>query len=419
MRKFNIIAAITILSASMLTGCGKEIKEYNDSYIVASVKNGDSKLDYATASTYLRIMQAQTYDYVQNQLKEEKTTSDDIWNSPLSKDDDSKYNTYGEQFKGEALSDLETMLISEERSEDYNVKFTDNDEKKCDEIADTFIEKTGADAVGAMHASKESVVNMLKLMTYESRVKEKIQEKADLNIDEDEYNQTTFSYTTVYKDSFEDVEKTAKNITETYEKDNDFDAAVATEGLTAESVTFTTKKPEYKEIGLGKTIIKNSLKLKDGECSSYEDKDGNIVILYMKAVKDESESNSKKSELENQKKSDYYNDTIKKLKKDTKIKVDEDAWDSIKVSKKEIYTSMKDADNDADDTSNESNDSSNKAVIGGDDSSIDVDVTASDGGVTNAEITSGEGDSQEDKDGESDKATDDKNIAEQDDSETK
>jgi len=72
MRKFNIIAAITILSASMLTGCGKEIKEYNDSYIVASVKNGDSKLDYATASTYLRIMQAQTYDYVQNQLKEEE-----------------------------------------------------------------------------------------------------------------------------------------------------------------------------------------------------------------------------------------------------------------------------------------------------------------------------------------------------------
>ena len=326
---------------------------------------------------------------------------------------------FGEQFKGEALSDLETMLISEERSEDYNVKFTDNDEKKCDETADTFIEKTGADAVGAMHASKESVVNMLKLMTYESRVKEKIQEKADLNIDEDEYNQTTFSYTTVYKDSFDDVEKTAKNITEAYEKDNDFDAAVATEGLTAESVTFTTKKPEYKEIGLGKTIIKNSLKLKDGECSSYEDKDGNIVILYMKAVKDESESNSKKSELENQKKSDYYNDTIKKLKKDTKIKVDEDAWDSIKVSKKEIYTSIKDADNDADDTSNESNDSSNKAVIGGDDSSIDVDVTASDGGATNAEITSGEGDSQEDKDGESDKATDDKNIAEQDDSETK
>lgn len=80
---------------------------------------------------------------------------------------------------------------------------------------------------------------------------------------------------------------------------------------------------------------------------------------------------------------------------------------------------MKDADNDADDTSNESNDSSNKAVIGGDDSSIDVDVTASDGGATNAEITSREGDSQEDKDGESDKATDDKNIAEQDDSETK
>ena len=131
---------------------------------MASVKNGDSKLDYATASTYLRIIQAQTYDYVQNQLKEEKTTSDDIWNSPLSKDDNSKYNTYGEQFKGEALSDLETMLISEERSEDYNVKFTDNDEKKCDETADTFIEKTGADAVGAMHASKESVVNMLKLM---------------------------------------------------------------------------------------------------------------------------------------------------------------------------------------------------------------------------------------------------------------
>lgn len=418
MRRFNIIAAITILSASMLTGCGKEVKEYNDSYIVASVKNGDSKLDYATASTYLRIMQAQTYDYVQNQLKEE-TTSDDIWSSPLSKDDDSKYDTYGEQFKGEALSDLETMLISEEKSEDYDVNFTENDEERCDEIADAFIEKTGADAVGAMHASKESVVNMLKLMTYESRVKEKIQDEAGLDIDEDEYNQTTFSYTTVYKDSFDDVEKTAKSITDAYDKDkdNDFDSAVATEGLTAESVTFTTKDPEYEEIGLGKTIIKNALKLKDGECSSYEDKDGNIVILCMKAVKDESESDSKKSELENQKKSDYYDDTMKKLKKDTKIKVDEDAWDSIEVSKKEIYTSMKDADDDSDETSDESNDDSNKAVIGGDDSSIGVDVTASDGGATSAEITSGEEGTKEDSNSEN--VSDDTDTAEQDNTETK
>lgn len=206
MRKFNIIAIVTALAASTLAGCGTANTkiDFDPDHIIASIKDSDVKLDYATANTYVRIMQAETYDYAQGVMEEDETPSDDIWSEVLTEKTEKGYQTYGEVFKDETLDNLKTMLVSEEHMDDYNITFTDDEQERWNTVADDFVEKTDGAALEAMHADKTSIVNTLRLMAIQDRVKTKVKKEADVTVDDTDIQQTTFSYTTVYKDSFDD-----------------------------------------------------------------------------------------------------------------------------------------------------------------------------------------------------------------------
>ena len=143
MRKFNIIAIVTALAASTLAGCGTANTkiDFDPDHIIASIKDSDVKLDYATANTYVRIMQAETYDYAQGVMEEDETPSDDIWSEVLTEKTENGYQTYGEVFKDETLDNLKTMLVSEEHMDDYNITFTDDEQERWNTVADDFVEK--------------------------------------------------------------------------------------------------------------------------------------------------------------------------------------------------------------------------------------------------------------------------------------
>ena len=90
MRKFNIIAIVTALAASILAGCGTSNTkiDFDHDHIIASIKDSNVKMNYATANTYVRIMQAETYDYAQKVMKDDETPSDDIWSEVLTEKTD-------------------------------------------------------------------------------------------------------------------------------------------------------------------------------------------------------------------------------------------------------------------------------------------------------------------------------------------
>ena len=181
MRKFNIIAIAAALTASMFSGCGTATEKFEPDYIIASIKDSDVKLDYATANTYVRIMQAETYDYAQGVMKEDETPSDDIWSEVLTEKTENGYQTYGEVFKDETLDNLKSMLVSEEHMGDYNITFTDDEQERWNTVADDFVEKTDDAALEAMHADKASIVNTLRLMAIQDRVKTKIKKEYFFN----------------------------------------------------------------------------------------------------------------------------------------------------------------------------------------------------------------------------------------------
>lgn len=394
MRKFNIIAIVTALAASTLAGCGTANTkiDFDPDHIIASIKDSDVKLDYATANTYVRIMQAETYDYAQGVMEEDETPSDDIWSEVLTEKTENGYQTYGEVFKDETLDNLKTMLVSEEHMDDYNITFTDDEQERWNTVADDFVEKTDDAALEAMHADKASIVNTLRLMAIQDRVKTKVKKEADVTVDDTDVQQTTFSYTTVYKDSFDDPEQTAKDIKTAFEKseDKDFSAAVSEQGITSSDVTITTNDPDYDEIGLDKDLVDEIMKLNDGECGYYTDKNGNIEVFYMTAKNDKDATDAKRSSKEEEKKTEYYNDTIEKWKDAAEIEIDKKAWDSIKVNKNAIYTELHENDADDSDTTVTATDDGGTVTAG--DSNVSVGVTASDGGEVNADVTTGKTD---------------------------
>lgn len=412
MRKFNIIAIAAALTASMFSGCGTATEKFEPDYIIASIKDSDVKLDYATANTYVRIMQAETYDYAQGVMEEDETPSDDIWSEVLTEKTEKGYQTYGEVFKDETLGNLKSMLVSEEYMDDYNITFTDDEQERWNTVADDFIEKTDEAALEAMHADKASIVNTLRLMAIQDRVKTKIKKEADVTVDDADVQQTTFSYTTVYKDSFDDPEQTAKDIKSAFEKseDKDFSAAVSEQGITSSDVTITTNNPDYDEIGLDKDLVDEIMKLNDGECGYYTDENGNVEVFYMTAKNDKDATDAKRSSKEEEKKTEYYNDTIEKWEDAVEFEIDKKAWDSIKVNKNAIYTELHESDTEDSDTTVTATDDGGTVTAG--DSSVSVGVTASDGGEVNADVTTGKTEDNDAAENNDTKEEDSEEIAE-------
>ena len=409
MQKKKVMAILlsTAIAASTFIGCGADkTKDYKDTDTVMFIDK-DNKIDYATACTYTRMMQAETYSYMQSMLQRFNSSAADVdmWSQSLEDtDEDSKkyktygeqfkgnildalasllqdklydskeyeYKTYGEQFKGNILDALASLLLDKlYGSKKYEVTFTDDDKKECESVADEFIEKMSKDDLKAMHASKKTMMNVLELMTYETRVKNAIESDVDTKVSDDEAGQSTFSYVEIKKKDAKKKEKKIKSLIKKVEAGTDISTAASDAGFTAQSVTFTTADPEYDEYG--KEMLKKVSKMKDGECDSYKDAKGNTIILYMQSVNDQSATETKKDDIISDRKDKAYEDKLDEWKDKKKVTINKDAWNSIKTDKNEVFQRMETEEN-----SSDSDDSTGTTVANSDDSDTSVSVSSSD-----------------------------------------
>lgn len=378
MQKKKVMAILlsAAIAASTFIGCGTDkAKDYKDTDTVMFIDK-DNKIDYATACTYTRMMQAETYSYMQSMLQRFNSSAADVdmWSQSLedTDEDSKKYKTYGEQFKGNILDALASLLLDKlYGSKEYEVTFTDDDKKECESVADEFIEKMSKDDLKAMHASKKTMMNVLELMTYETRVKNAIESDVDTKVSDDEAGQSTFSYVEIKKKDAKKKEKKIKSLIKKVEAGTDISAAASDAGFTAQSVTFTTADPEYDEYG--KEMLKKVSKMKDGECDSYKDAKGNTIILYIQSVNDQSATETKKDDIISDRKDKAYEDKLDEWKDKKKITINKDAWNSIKTDKNEVFQRMETEEN-----SSDSDDSTGTTVANSDDSDTSVSVSSSD-----------------------------------------
>lgn len=378
MQKKKVMAILlsTAIAASTFIGCGADkAKNYKDTDTVMFIDK-DNKIDYATACTYTRMMQAETYSYMQSMLQRFNSSAVDVdmWSQSLedTDEDSKKYKTYGEQFKGNTLDSLKSLLLDKlYGSKEYEITFTDDDKKECESVADEFIEKMSKDDLKAMHASKKTMMNVLELMTYETRVKNAIESDVDTKVSDDEAGQSTFSYVEIKKKDAKKKEKKIKSLIKKVEAGTDISTAASDAGFTAQSVTFTTADPEYDEYG--KEMLKKVSKMKDGKCDSYKDAKGNTIILYMQSVNDQSATETKKDDIISDRKDKAYEDKLDEWKDKKKVTINKDAWNSIKTDKNEVFQRMETKEN-----SSDSDDNTGTTVDNSDDSDTSVSVSSSD-----------------------------------------
>lgn len=378
MQKKKVMAILlsTAIAASTFIGCGADkVKDYKDTDTVMFIDK-DNKIDYATACAYTRMMQAETYSYMQSMLQRFNSSAVDVdmWSQSLedTDEDSKKYKTYGEQFKGNTLDSLKSLLLDKlYGSKEYEITFTDDDKKECESVADEFIEKMSKDDLKAMHASKKTMMNVLELMTYETRVKNAIESDVDTKVSDDEAGQSTFSYVEIKKKDAKKKEKKIKSLIKKVEAGTDISAAASDAGFTAQSVIFTTADPEYDEYG--KEMLKKVSKMKDGECDSYKDAKGNTIILYMQSVNDQSATETKKDDIISDRKDKAYEDKLDEWKDKKKVTINKDAWNSIKTDKNEVFQRMETEEN-----SSDSDDSTGTTVANSNDSDTSVSVSSSD-----------------------------------------
>lgn len=389
MQKKKVMAVLlsAAIAASVFTGCGTDkTKDYKNTDTIMFIDK-NNKIDYATACTYTRMMQAETYSYMQSMLQRFNSSAADVdmWSQSLedTDEDSKKYKTYGEQFKGNTLDSLKSLLLDKlYGSKEYEITFTDDDKKKCESVADEFIEKMSKDDLKAMHTNKKTMMNVLELMTYETRVKNAIESDVDTKVSDDEAGQSTFSYVEIKKKDAKKKEKKIKSLIKKVEAGTDISTAASDAGFTVQSVTFTTADPEYDEYG--KEMLKRVSKMKDGECDSYKDAKGNTIILYMQNVNDESATETKKDDIISDRKDKAYDDKLDEWKDKKKITVNKDAWNSIKTDKNEVFQRMETEEN-----SNDSSDSSDgTTVVSNDDSDASVSVSTSDADEDSSDNTS-------------------------------
>lgn len=396
MQKKKVMAVLlsAAIAASVFTGCGTDkTKDYKNTDTVMFIDK-NNKIDYATACTYTRMMQAETYSYMQSMLQRFNSSAADVdmWSQSLedTDKDSKKYKTYGEQFKGNTLDSLESLLLDKMYgSEEYDITFTDDDKKECESVADEFIEKMSKDDLKAMHTNKKTMMNVLELMTYEARVKDAIESGVDTEVSDDEAGQSTFSYVEIKKKDAKKKEKKIKSLIKEVKAGTDISTAASDAGFTVQSVTFTTADPEYDEYG--KEMLKRVSKMKDGECDSYKDAKGNTIILYMQNVNDESATETKKDDIISDRKDKAYDDKLDEWKDKKKITVNKDAWNSIKTDKNEVFQRMETEEN-----SNDSSDSSDgTTVVSSDDSDTSVSVSTSDADEDSSDSTSDDSETTE------------------------
>lgn len=335
----TILLATACSVCMLLSGCSNNVKEINNDDIIISITNkdtGDKKeMTYGVANAYLRIAQAETYSYMQSLAEQFGSSYSDVWSSDPT-DTNSDYKNYGEQFKDSALESLKLMLISDIVKDDYDISITDGEEVAIEEASSEFATNNDENLLTELNITEDNITELLRLMTAEQKVEDVIESDVDENIPEEEYEQSTFSYVTISKDSSDDVESVVEGFINKAQTDS-FDSAAEEYELTSNNISFTTLNPEYDDYD-DTELLTHAVKLEDGEYTSYTNDSGDETIIYMKSLYDKEASSKKKEEIISEQKNELYNDTIEEIKGNFKIETNNDIWEIISVDDNTIYT---------------------------------------------------------------------------------
>lgn len=330
-KRLFALALAGVLAAVTLTGCGS----LKGDETVATVD--DTKIDADLANFFARYTQATYETYYSAYLGE------DMWNS-----DASDGETYEESVKSSVLKSLEDMILLEKHMEDYDVSITDEDKAMIKETTQQFLNDNSLDDKNLVSGSEKTVNRALTLMAVQQKMRTAIQAGADTEVSDEEAAQKSMDYVFISyqtkddsgnsKDVSDDekaqLKSQAEAIASGLKEGGDLNALVEEQGATVQTLTFDkdTTSPD-------EDLIKAADALGEGESTDVIETEKGCYVAKVTSLLDRTATDSKKSQIVQERQTKLYDDTVKKWRKKADIKVHKGVWE--KVSFQKVSVKMK------------------------------------------------------------------------------
>ena len=345
-KKIALTALVCVTAAGMMTGCGS--KKLDGTKTAVTVNKEEVSLGVVNLAA--RMQQAQAEAMYKMYLGG-NSDSMSIWDTKMEDESD---ETYGENAVTTTVESVEKMCLEKEHASEYDVEITDDEQKAIEEAAKNFMAANTDETIAELAVSEDDVKKFLELETYDIKMKDAIEAKADIKLDEKEYQQMAFSYASVRVSgdnvTDDDAKKNEENIQKFLDKLNEDTTADFSEigKEIDENMTATTGTcPTYEEGDDSATNgdaypddVRTALrKLEEGEVNKDIIKTDSIwYVVRLDSKDDETATENKKESLTNTKKDDYYNDTTDGWKKKADIKEEKKLIKKIKITDNHFFT---------------------------------------------------------------------------------
>lgn len=335
------LASVALAGTFVLSGCTAKATD-----TLINVGNGKDKITFGYGNFVAKYNQA-VYDQYYLQYMGEG-----YWSQ------EQNGKTMEETVKENVIDGIEEQYVDKLHASDYDVELTSADKKKIKAAVKKFFSSNTDKAIDQMGATEEYVQDLLEYETYQARVRQKVEDQADVTVTDDEANQSTISYVYFSTASTTDasgnaVEKTdsekaaLKKQAENVAAASDFDAAAKKEGAKVETDSYTTKGDSSEDTVVGEDVINAAKKLtENGQISDViEVKDKGYYVVRMDKLFDKSATAKKKESLTSEKKQDVYDKLVKKWKKSTGFDLNEKLWKQVTFD--DLFTQKASASGDA------------------------------------------------------------------------
>lgn len=347
MKKMNRRLACGLLAVSLATaglaGCGDKL---DGTQIAATVDGQDVTL--GLASYMARDYQAQMESFYQMMAQSYGMGSaGDIWSSEAEEG-----KTIGEASRDDIMQQIQIMHLIRDHAEEYGVALTEEDTKKIQETAKTFMEENTEDVLAELAVSQADIEEYLELMTYQFKMRDPMVADVDQTVSDEEVNQSTVTLVKVSTaGTVQDEQGSIIELTEEEkaakkelaqqvldkvaaagaQADMDALAKEVDASLTAAVQSFTTAGSE--EDFLDENVIAAAKALTDGQTAQevVEGADGYYVVRLDAALDEEATKRKGDSIIEGRK-SEFYDSLIEEWKKDSELKVVDEVWDQIQIT---------------------------------------------------------------------------------------
>ena len=321
------VLAAVMTASFILSGCSAD-NTIDPATTVATI--GDNKVSFGLANILLRMQQA-TYDTYYKQY-----FGDNMWND----DSDGTGETLGENIKKGVLDSFKEMFAADAHKGDYKVELTEDEKKKIQETAKSFMNSNGNTVKSGYAVTREEdVVQLLTLYTIRTKVANAIKATVDKNVTDEEAAQRKYSYISFdigpkYDDDGNETERTAEEKEEIRKKAakllEDLKAGGKMEDL-AESLgeKMTTDTYGKDDDGTVQEFRDAADKLKkEGEYSDVVETESLVFVMRLDSDFDREATDTKKKSIISDREEAKYTEVTKPWQDALEIKTEE-IWSKV------------------------------------------------------------------------------------------